>query len=148
MHVFELFDARVPVEVLSNTDTKFRARFMAGKQAYIFEASGVRQDPATGLKNLWHVEFKHEQYRSDGNYATGTGDEFKVFSAVKQLMDQLVRKIEDVQIGGIIFEGTTLEPTRLKIYARYANQLARRANWTHVPSGSWFILLFNQQNPE
>lgn len=148
MLITELLDTNVPIDVVQNTPTKFRANFVAGDQQYYFlaDTNDHKADPSDP-DNMWYVEFAHQQHRPNGSHATGTGEQFKVFAAVKQLMDSLVSsKIETADKGGLIYEGTTLEPARLRLYKRYAQTLLNRPGWrvSNTPHTGWFVLVYNQ----
>jgi hypothetical protein len=145
----ELLNTQVPITIVTNTPKMLGATFVAANMEYSFEAALCFKTDDDDPDNLWLVQFSPtEGPHKNSSYKTGTGDQFKVFAAIKQLMARLVQeKIVSAGKGGILFEGTTMEPARLKLYRRFANSLLSQPNW-RIGDGNqyegWIYLLYNQ----
>lgn len=143
MKLFELFDHAVPYK-LRKTKFGFEGTFTIGEQGYVFLASEAMPETAEALRYMeWemgttlnpHADYEAFEraveefpsyeisFRLSGqqiNYdMSGTGEQYKVFTTVMNMISDVVRKKAPVEIH---FDSK--EASRTKLYDRMVQKIA------------------------
>lgn len=93
MKIFELFDTFTKINVIYEGNRSVSYSFELDDKTYEIGFSEARPTgKITGQKNMWDCAFElkdHKNHSAGGKFGvTGTGDAFKVFSIVKQCIEQ------------------------------------------------------------
>jgi hypothetical protein len=138
--IHEAFDWKLPKKdwkIVERRDNWLEIDFQVEDHPYNLQLTSFGK-----TRGVYDVVFG--SLRSDDPIGiTGEGNAFKVFSAVKQLLDYARTVQTKVKISGFFFTGK--EPSRKKLYAQLAPRLAKSWGWVYTTDPSKFSY---EVNPE
>lgn len=127
----EAFDWKLPKrdwQVVEQGDHWLEINFQVEGHPYNMELMAQRQQ-RDDLSAIYDVVFISKK-SADPIDIIGAGNAFKVFSAVKQLLDYARSVQTKVKISGFFF--TAKEPSRQKLYTQLAPRLAQAYDWEYT----------------
>lgn len=126
-------------QVVGQGDNWLEINFQVEGHPYNMDVMAQRQQ-RDDLSAIYDVVFASR--RSDDPIdIIGAGNAFKVFSAVKQLLDYARTVQTIVKISGFFF--TAKEPSRKKLYAQLAPRLAQAYGWEYTSDPRTFSYKLN-----
>jgi hypothetical protein len=124
--ITELFDTKVPIKLKERDKNPFGEtyyyEFLIDDYKYTFIGEFFKYPDKEEYKesSVLTVEFHQAGFYE----ITDAGDAFKVFSAVKSCLMDLLKKLPE-KPDSISFSGTDSEPSRIKLYDRFAKVIPR-----------------------
>lgn len=120
----EAFDWRLPKndwEIIEKGDNYITIDFTVEDHPYVLELTEWKKN--TGIYDVVFASIEAD----DPTGITGSGQAFKVFSAVKQLIDQARLRLTTRPMTGLVF--TAKGASRQKLYTKLAPLLAQEYGW-------------------
>lgn len=111
----ESLSSNIKHKIVQDNSTYFEATANIGDREIVFSAG--RQEPG-----IWEIEFSQ---KGKGYIKTGDGDEFKVFSFVLQMIEELICKHSPERVE---FTAEKLD-NRTSLYKRLANKMFKEYNY-------------------
>ena len=133
----EVFDSPYPYDWYS-TPSEMQARFVTddGKRGVV----GITKRYGVGASAAFMIDHDTE--------ITGGGDAFRVMATVVEVLEDYLRRNRDLEF--LEFSATTRSPTRIKLYDRMLDKLARKYRVDVETTGSekiWTINLEGSPKP-
>ena len=118
MKLTEILNKPAEWKWFKTSTNKWIALFIIDDNKYVFQA---QTKSMSGMKKRWHITFEIRGTGGKPHDISKTGNEFKVFATVAEILNEYLKKVKPE-----IFWFTAKEPSRAKLYDRFAKLIVRK----------------------
>ena len=118
MKLTEILNKPAEWKWFKTSTNKWIALFIIDDNKYVFQA---QTKSMSGMKKRWHITFEIRGTGGKPHDISKTGNEFKVFATVAEILNEYLKKVEPS-----VFWFTAKEPSRAKLYDRFAKLIVRK----------------------
>lgn len=124
---------------------KFTKEFNLGDNKYIinFDNFIIKDDDGDVFNNIYNIDFVKTDGDKEFRNITNTGNAFKIFSIMSQMIDKFILRNDVIEPNGFFFIAE--EPSRKILYNRYSDLIMNKYNnlYTKVEKCSKFNFFKN-----
>ena len=114
MKLLEVLNKPAEWKWFKTSSRQWTALFIIDNNKYVFQAE-------TSDMETWQITFEIRGTGGKPHDISKTGNEFKVFATVAEILNEYLKKVEPE-----IFWFTAKEPSRAKLYDRFAKLIVRK----------------------
>ena len=114
MKLLEVLNKPAEWKWFKTSSRQWTALFIIDNNKYVFQAE-------TSDMESWQITFEIRGTGGKPHDISKTGNEFKVFATVAEILNEYLKKVEPE-----IFWFTAKEPSRAKLYDRFAKLIVRK----------------------
>ncbi len=113
MKLTEILNKPAEWKWFKTSSREWKALFIIGDNKYVFKAE-------TSDMERWQITFEIRGTGGKPHDISKTGNEFKVFATVAEILNEYLKKVKPS-----VFWFTAKEPSRAKLYDRFAKLIVR-----------------------